>query len=347
MTSKVLWLSGANGFVGSNVLLEVLKKTTWRVICPTTSLHHGSQERLNRVLKAAGNDAKRVKVVRCDLSQPFTQNVFGGRDWHPHYIWNIASESHVDRSLEDPVPFVENNVKLILNVLEYAKEVEPEIFLQMSTDEVFGPAPEGYSHHEWDKIKPSNPYSASKAAQEAIAYSYWRAYNVPVVLTNTMNLIAPGPGYQSSEKFVPLVVSKVANEEEVQIHSTPEGVSGSRCWIDVRDFADAWLFLTERLAGDPGIRYYPSMPEELHRYNIVGPEASNLKVAQMIADEMGEALYYRMVNFHDSRPGHDPRYSLDGSKLEEFGWTPSRTLEETIRDIVNWYLDNPEAIGLE
>src|SRR5690606_9794622 len=106
---------------------------------------------------------------------------------------------------------------------------------------------------------------------------------------------------------------------------TPQGVSGSRCWIDVRDFADAWLFLTERLAGDPGIRYYPSMPEELHRYNIVGPEASNLKVAQMIADEMGEALYYRMVNFHDSRPGHDPRYSLDGSKLEEFGWTPSRT----------------------
>src|SRR5690606_40253021 len=73
--------------------------------------------------------------------------------------------------------FVENNVKLILNVLEYAKEVEPKIFLQMSTDEVFGPAPEGYSHHEWDKIKPSNPYSASKAAQEAIAYSYWRAYN--------------------------------------------------------------------------------------------------------------------------------------------------------------------------
>src|SRR5690606_40314668 len=73
------------------------------------------------------------------------------------------------------------------------------------------------------------------------------------------------------------------------------------------------------------------MPDEPHRFNIVGPEASNLKVAQMIADEMGEALYYRMVNFHDSRPGHDPRYSLDGSKLEEFGWTPSRTLEETIR----------------
>src|SRR5690606_39042631 len=140
--SNVLWLSGANGFVGSNVLLEVLRKTRWRVVCLTTSLHHGSQERLNRVLKAAGKEAQRVEVVRCDLSQPFTHRLFATR---PECIWNIASESHVDRSLEEPVPFVENNVKLILNVLEYAKEVEPTICLQMSTDEVFGPAPEGYS----------------------------------------------------------------------------------------------------------------------------------------------------------------------------------------------------------
>src|SRR5690606_27207754 len=146
--------------------------------------------------------------------------------------------SDLDRSLGEPVPFVEHNGKLILNVTETAEEREHKILLQMSTDEVFGPAPERYSQEEWAKNKPAHAYSASKAAQEAIAYSYWRAYNVPLVLTNTMNLIAPGPGYQSSEKFVPLVVSKVANEEEVQIHSTPEGVSGSRCWIDVRDFAD-------------------------------------------------------------------------------------------------------------
>src|SRR5690606_34411300 len=143
----------------SNVLLEVLRKTRWRVVCPTTSLHHGSQERLNRVLKAAGKEAQRVEVVRCDLSQPFTHSLFGTR---PDYIWNIASESHVDRSLEEPAPVVENNAKLILTVLEYGKEVETKLFLRTSPDGVFGPAPDGFTHHEWDKIKPSTPYSASK-----------------------------------------------------------------------------------------------------------------------------------------------------------------------------------------
>src|SRR5690606_6345710 len=125
---------------------------------------------------------------------------------------------------------------------------------------------------------------------EAIAYSYWRAYNVPLVLTNTMNLIAPGPGYQSSEKFVPLVVSKVANEEEVQIHSTPEGVSGSRCWIDVRDFADAWLFLTEKLTDASNPRYRPTMPEQPPRFTVAAPAASNPKARRTCADELGAAL---------------------------------------------------------
>jgi dTDP-D-glucose 4,6-dehydratase len=722
MNRKTLFLTGANGFVGSNVLSYVLYNTDWDVICPTTSLHHGSQDRIYRVLEDFQENLEtveemglkspdprhvneRVNLVRCDLSQPFSPSLFGNR--YPDYIWNIASESHVDRSLKDPVPFVENNVRLILNVLEYTRKVQPRVFLNMSTDEVFGPAPEGYSHHEWDEIKPSNPYcvvpgtdvltrngtvpieevaiyrdrvlakgvegtgsqfcdgvpsrtwefsyvgdmikiktfegaeeitctpdhkllvrttgysndttflgkprphskiewrcakdiregdrvciikkapmpsstvgveneyarflgywmadgyynrknryltladqkkeyiefyrdqvssfieiskksstgalgtiykhsakncwyyqlsseslrnrvdlsdrmnvinlalnfdelrlaqfiagwidgdgcimrddsgkvvsvsvtsvddrlrknlklmlrrlgvvstdradnqtvtvtnseglqtlynlvpslkwraeesfrkpqkkrgrggkwiwarvqkvesfkydgkvydleidkyhnyianyfvshnSASKAAQESICYSYWRAYNIPLVLTNTMNLIAPGPGYQSSEKFVPKVVKKILDNETVDIHATPEGVSGSRCWIDVRDFAEAWHFLTTKLEDDPNLRYYPNMPDRCIRYNIVGPEASNLEVAQTIARIMGKELNYRMVNFHQSRPGHDPRYSLDGSKLRDFGWTPRRSLDETLRDIVTWYLDNPETL---
>lgn len=359
MNRKTLFLTGANGFVGSNVLSYVLYNTGWDVICPTTSLHHGSQDRIYRVLEDFQENLEtveemglkspdprhvneRVNLVRCDLSQPFSPSLFGNR--YPDYIWNIASESHVDRSLKDPVPFVENNVRLILNVLEYTRKVQPRVFLNMSTDEVFGPAPEGYSHHEWDEIKPSNPYSASKAAQESICYSYWRAYNIPLVLTNTMNLIAPGPGYQSSEKFVPKVVKKILDNETVDIHATPEGVSGSRCWIDVRDFAEAWHFLTTKLEDDPNLRYYPNMPDRCIRYNIVGPEASNLEVAQTIARIMGKELNYKMVNFHQSRPGHDPRYSLDGSKLRDFGWTPRRSLDETLRDIVTWYLDNPETL---
>src|SRR3546814_5568574 len=118
---------------------------------------------------------------------PFHADLFG----EPiDYIWNIASESHVDRSLTNPTAFIRNNVELIMNVLEFAREVQPKIFLHMSTDEVFGPQYDGDSpHSEWSPSKPSNPYSASKSAQEDIAYSYWPAFGTPLVITNTMNLL--------------------------------------------------------------------------------------------------------------------------------------------------------------
>jgi dTDP-glucose 4,6-dehydratase len=278
-------------------------------------------------------------VISHDLSLPITPTLriaFGQID----YILNIASESHVDRSLIDPVPFVRNNVELMLNMLEYARVAKPRLFLQMSTDEVFGPAPVGYAHHEWDAIKPSNPYSASKAAQEALAYSYWRGLGVPVVLTNTMNLIGPAP--QDPEKYLPRVARAVLRGESLPVHASPEGVSGSRCWLDVRDFADAWLFLIRRLDGDITVPYYPTMPPELHRFNIVGNEATNLELAQTMARIVAADLKFQLVDYHASRPGHDHRYALDGTKMNELGWRGPRPLDESLRDIASWYSENPE-----
>jgi dTDP-glucose 4,6-dehydratase len=255
-------------------------------------------------------------------------------------VWNIASESHVDRSLADPVPFVRNNVELQLNMLEYARLAKPRLFLQMSTDEVFGPAAAGYRHHEWDSIRPSNPYAASKAAQEAIAYSYWRALGIPLLVTNTMNLLAPAP--QATEKFIPKIARAIYGGEKLTVHASPDGVSGSRCWVDARDFAAAWLWLTQRFDGDERLMYYPTMPDGPLRYNIVGEEATNLDVAKRMAKAAGRLLTYELVDYHSQRPGHDHRYALDGSKLAELGWPGPRPLDETLGDIVQWYAGNPQ-----
>ena len=231
-----LLLTGASGFVGSTVLAHVLDETDWHIVCPVSYRHHGDGARINALLDARPYARDRVDVIAHDLALPITP-LLAEQIGPVDYVWNIASESHVDRSLTEPVPFVRNNVELQLNMLEYARVAKPRLFLQMSTDEVFGPAAADYRHHEWDSIRPSNPYAASKAAQEAIAYSYWRALGVPLIVTNTMNLLAPAP--QASEKFIPKIARAIYSGEKLTVHASPDGVSGSRCWVDARDFAAA------------------------------------------------------------------------------------------------------------
>ena len=187
--SKRVLLTGASGFVGSHVLRHILVNTDWFVVCPTTFTHKGLTDRINVACDDLPDAYSRIKVIKTDLTAPIspvTSHQFGKID----YVINVASESHVDRSIEEPAPFILNNVSLICNILDWARFAKPEKFLHISTDEVYGPAPKGHAHKEWvDQYFPSNPYSASKAAQESIAFSYWRTYGVPIAITNTMNII--------------------------------------------------------------------------------------------------------------------------------------------------------------
>lgn len=336
-------LTGASGFVGSTVLAHLLEETDWQITCPVSYRHHGDGARINAILDTHPDARARVDVIPHDLALPITP-LLADRIGPIDYLWNIASESHVDRSLTDPLPFVRNNIELMLNVLEYARTARPRLMLHMSTDEVFGPAADNYRHHEWDSIRPSNPYAASKAGQEAIAYSYWRAMGLPLIVTNTMNLIAPSP--QASEKFIPKIARAIYRGEPLTIHASPDGVSGSRCWVDARDFAAAWLWLTRRFDGDDTLTYYPHLPDAPHRFNIVGEEASNLDVAQRMAAAAGHAINFELVDYHSQRPGHDHRYALDGAKLAALGWPGPRPLDETLADIVKWYADNPKWLDV-
>ncbi|MGC5565350.1 dTDP-glucose 4,6-dehydratase [Streptomyces sp. FR-108] len=327
--SKRVLLTGAMGFVGSHMLHRLLESTDYEIVCPVTLRHHGNSDRIADLLLTRPEWRQRVTTFLLDLACPIPATTPVGP---VDYVLNIASESHVDRSIADPVPFVRNNVELILNVLEYARHAQPELVLHMGTDEEYGPAYGDYKHVEWDAVIPSNPYSASKAAQSALCTAYWRTYDLPVVLTRTMNLISPG---QSAEKFVPMVIRKILAGETVTVHASPDGVPGSRHWIDARDFAEAWL----HLMGRPATRYPDGTEPDM--WHIVGEERSNLEVAQTLAGILGKPLKYELVSFHESRPGHDLRYALDGSKLTQAGWKPRRPLEETLTDIVDWYIDRP------
>jgi len=216
---KRVLLTGHGGFVGSHTLIHILLNTDWEVVGLDSFRHKGVTDRVREILYESHPElVDRFTSFRHDLTVPLT-DVLISDIGHIDYVINMASESHVDRSITDPVPFVENNVSLVLNMLEYARKAQPEKFIQISTDEVYGAAPDNH-HKEGEVHKPSNPYSASKAAQEDICYGYWRTYGLPIVITNTMNIIGE---MQDSEKFVPMVISKVQKGETVTIHATPEG----------------------------------------------------------------------------------------------------------------------------
>jgi dTDP-glucose 4,6-dehydratase len=254
----------------------------------------------------------------------------------------VASLSHVDDSIADPVAFTRNNVDIALSVLEYAREAAPAHLIWVSTDEVYGPAVAGQAHPEWAPVLPSNPYSASKAAQEAIAIAYWRTYGIPVTITNTMNLIGERCG---PEKYLPTLIRKINRGEKVTVHGR-RGNIGSRYYLHARNQADALLYILRNLPpamfpahAAPGSRE-ASRPD---RFNIVGPDRiSNLQLAQMVADILGKQLRYELEDFHATRPGHDPHYGLDGSKLTVLGWKPPIPFRESLAKTVQWTVTHPE-----
>lgn len=347
---KTILVTGAGGFVGHHFLEHVLTRTTWNVVATDSFRHKGRTDRIAQVLdslpgpeSAHGLSARqRTQVITHDLCAPFTsQQVRELQAKGIDYIAAFASESHVDRSISDPVAFIRNNIEITYTTLELARKLRPKSIIWVSTDEVYGPvAADDYrGHPEWDPILPSNPYSGSKAAQEAIAISYWRTYGLPVVIVNCMNMIGER---QDIEKFIPMVISKVYKGEQVTVHGTPGNI-GTRHYLHARNLADAMCFIFSERA--PALfhshtDYGADIPD---RYNIASPDRiDNLTLAQMIASDIGKPLKYKLEDFHSTRPGHDPHYGLDPAKLTSLGWTMPVPFRESLMRTVDWTLKHPE-----
>lgn len=332
---KVVLLTGIGGSIGVHCLSQICKNTDWNVVGIDSFRHKGWCDRVATHLKNHPQDVPRVKIITHDLVAPFselTKKKIGKVD----YIINMASLSDVEASIVEPVPFVQNNISLVLNVLEFAREVKPQVFIQISTDEVLGPTTgknDGYV--EWSPIVPSNPYAASKAAQEAIAISYWRTYNVPLIITNTMNNFSE---MQSSSKFPVMIQKAIARDEEIIIHGDNDGI-GSRSYIHSQNFCNALVFL---LKNTIPYLHQSGQVDRPDRYHIAGDkQVDNLELAQMIARLMGRTLKYKIVNFHQTRSGHDKHYGLNDDKIKKLGWSSPVSFEESLKNTIEWQSKNP------
>lgn len=337
--SKRVLLTGASGFVGHHCLDYFLRNTDWFVVCLDSFRHKGTYSRLSEL----DLPDHRCLILRHDLSVPL-DGVLENRilaDSGLDYIVNMASDSAVERSVSSPGPCWLNNCELVYNVLEFARKVNPKIFFQISTDEVYGDCADGRPHHEWDVICPSNPYAASKAAQEALAFSYFRTYDMPVVITNCMNVIG---SRQDKEKFLPKIIFKVATGQVMDIYADMDDQGrpsiGSRFYLHAQNHADALIWLSER-----PVSRYSEGAQRPDRYNVVGEvELNNLELALMVAEIMGRKLEYRLVPSESARPGYDRRYALDGSKLMNLGWSHPVSFRDGLADIVEWTMNNPHWI---
>jgi len=337
--SKRVLITGIGGFSASHTCEHILKNTDWQIVGIDSFRHKGDSLRLARFF--TDEYKNRLKVIAHDLACPISDRMIeeiGPID----YVFAIASDSHVERSITDPVPFVKNNVALSLETFEYARKAKPKAVILQSTDEVFGPALAQDKHTEWMSFKPSNPYAASKAAQDAIAFSYWRTYGVPVVINHVMNLIGQ---YQDKEKFVPMVISKVLKGETVSIHADKDKI-GTRMYLHCRNLADAQVFLLNNIT--PEIYTHDvTNYQEPSSYNIAGlEEVDNLTMAQKIAEFVGKPLKYELVNSHQQRPGHDLMYRLDSTKISKLGWKAPVPLWHSVQQTVEWALKKENRIWL-
>lgn len=323
--SKKIVITGGCGFIGAHFVEHFLKNTDYDIVIFDKLTYASSG--LDRIKDINVFDDKRVFFYSVDISSPISEGIIKETK-DANYISHLAANSHVDRSIEDPISFIKSNVLGTGYMLEYARQLKNlEAFHYMGTDESNGPAPFGVSYKEWDRYDSTNPYSATKSGGEELCLAYANTYKLPIFITKTMNVYGEK---QDKEKFIPLVINKVLNDDTLAIHSDPtKTISGTRHWIHARNVADAVLFLYKNF-------------KQRDKYNIVGEEISNLELAKMIASIIGKELKYEMVDFHSSRPGHDLRYSLDGTKMKQMGWEPPKDVYESLKKVINWTLENPK-----
>jgi dTDP-glucose 4,6-dehydratase len=320
--SKRILVTGAAGFIYSSFTRYALENRDWTVVTLDRLDEAGTLQRLSATLE---DYRGRLRHVWHDLRAPLNPQHFSALLSQPFdYIVHGAACSHVNRATLRPLEAAYDNVIGTVNMLDYARDYQPQAkFLYVSTDEIFGPAPEGIEFGEHARWEPENPYASAKAAGEAFCPAYAHQYGMKVCVTRCANVYGPA---QYREKFIPLCVEKVLRGEVVQIHAR-DGVSSSRLYIHVDDVAEATLTVLEK----GGVIAGPTSG----RYNIVpSREWSNLIVAEMIADLLGRPLKYELVSNPPGRPKPDQRYAIRGDKLLGLGWAPIVSFETGLADTV-------------
>lgn len=338
---KRLLLTGIGGSIGVHCFAHIMTNTDWHVVGIDSFRHRGWTDRIIGMFDAHPEWVERLTIVTHDLTAPISP-VMEKRIGKIDYIINMASLSDVQASIEDPIPFARNNMEIAFTMGDYALRAKPEAFIQISTDEVYGPTDGKTKHKEWDPIVPSNPYSASKANQENWLISLWRTFNLPLVITNFMNNYGE---FQSNQKYPVMLQKWILNDEKVIIHGVKrddgEIEIGSRAYIHSRNASDALLYILQNL---PPHIHEPHVVDKPDRYNISGDRfLSNLELAELTAEMLGKKDWeYEIVDVHTTRPGHDLYYGLDMSKLTKLGWKSPVSFEESYKNTLDWQSEHSE-----
>lgn len=317
---KVL-VTGGCGFIGSNFVEYILNTTDWEVINVDLLTYAGVTPHPK---------SSRYTFYQADIAYPEMYDILVRHS--PDYIVNFAAETHVDRSISFPDPFVQTNVfgtyKLLCSLIEYHKVKSDFKFIHISTDEVFGQlniSDEPFK--ETTPYSPNSPYSATKASSDHLVRAFHHTYRLPAIITNCSNNYGP---HQFPEKFIPVVILRAYLDKTIPVYGNGLNI---RDWLYVTDHCDA--IYNVLVNGKNG-----------RSYNIGGnAEHSNLDVVRSILNIMGKPDH--TIDFVTDRKGHDFRYAMDITRINtELGWSPSVSFEVGLEKTVNWYLNNLDWVRL-
>jgi dTDP-glucose 4,6-dehydratase len=318
---KKIIVTGGLGFIGSN-LIDLLLKKKYFVINIDKVTYSSNFYNTAEFVKN-----KNYKFIKCDINNKRISSILN--KYKPVCIFNLAAETHVDRSIDDAKSFIYSNILGVYNILEcfkkYSQKNKKSKLVHISTDEVYGDILTGRSDEKY-AYKPSSPYAASKASSDHLVYSYVRTHNIPAMVTNCSNNYGPK---QHPEKLIPKLIYNILNNKALPIYGKGKN---SREWIYVKDHCEALLKVYQK--GKIGEFYNIGSNKNLNNIQIC-------KTLLKISKKINLVKKNVKIKFVKDRPGHDFRYALNSNKIKkELKWKPKTTFEKGILDTFNWYLGN-------
>ena len=313
--TKIL-ITGGAGFIGSNFVRYMLDKYgDYQIVNLDSLTYCGNLENLSGMEDNPNYTFCRGDITDKDLVFKITSDV--------DYIVNFAAESHVDRSIEDPEIFIKSNVLGTQVLLDAAREYNIKKYVQVSTDEVYGSLGKSGYFREDTPLAPNSPYSASKASADLMVRAYNKTFDLPVNITRCSNNYGP---YQFPEKLIPLMISNALENKPLPVYGDGLNI---RDWLHVYDHCSA-----------VDLVFHKGKTGEI--YNIGGNnEKKNIEIVKLILQNLNKSE--SLIKFVKDRLGHDKRYAIDSSKIQdELGWTPKYTFETGITETIKWYLDHKE-----
>lgn len=329
MTSEhpCILVTGGAGFIGSNLVHTLLQRNpAARVVVVDKMTYAGNRQNLEPWLAGGQCTLFEADIADADAMQAVWDQ------WMPTSVYHLAAESHVDRSISGPRPFIESNITGTFVLLECARRAwlapgaTPGRFLHVSTDEVFGSLGETGAFTEETPYDPSSPYSASKAASDHLVRAWHRTFGLDVVLTNCSNNYGPR---QYPEKLIPVIIRNIVERKPLPVYGDGSNV---RDWLFVTDHCEALTVVFAK--GESGRSYNVGGNNEWSNINLVR------LLCDIVDDERGLARSSQsLISFVTDRPGHDHRYAIDPTRIRtELGWQPRYAFEDAIRETVRWYL---------